>query len=316
MLCIDHHGKVTFLNPAAEQMTGWRSPEAVGRSLDEVFRHRDGTGATTDGSFPFRFPDGPERQFCKNVTLLSRTGRTREVRLSAATLKLPGDQTFGAVLVFQDISESLALQRELAHLASHDPLTGLHNRSAFEDRLRDLLAETKAKGSRHVLCFVDLDRFKTINDSAGHAAGDALLREVARTLQATLRDSDFIARIGGDEFAILLLDCNLAQAKELATGVTTSIAHLSVEHEQQSLCIGASIGLTAISRNSPSSGKLMEEADQACYAAKAADDRSVVSIFDLQRPVATSTSLAPLPKVLALWGKWNWPFRKRGRPRR
>lgn len=316
VLCIDRQGKVTFLNPAAEQMIGWRSRDALNRPLDEVFRRRDETGAIVGGPFPFGCEEGLERQFCQNMTLVSRTGRTSDIRLSAARLSLPADQSFGAVLVFQDISESLALQRKLAHLASHDPLTGLHNRSAFESKLQELLAKSQAEGSRHVLGFVDLDRFKTINDSAGHAAGDALLQEVARTLQAKLRDSDFVARIGGDEFAIILSDCNLAQAKELATGLTTSIAHLRITHEGQSLSIGASVGLTSISRNSPSSGKLMEEADQACYAAKAAKDRNVVSIFDLQRPVAASTSLAPLPDVLAFWKRWSWPFRKKRRLRR
>ena len=305
VLAVDSDGMITFLNPAAEQMTGWRSKDAIGKPVDDVFRRQDETGRILDSPVSIDLTTGRDRQICENMTLISRSGRLHEIRLSAANLDLSGNERLGAVFVFQDISQSLALQRKLAHLASHDSLTGLHNRAAFERRLEEVLEETAANESQHTLCFVDLDRFKAVNDGAGHATGDALLQQVARTIQAKLRDQDFVARIGGDEFAFLLFDCDQAQAGKMAIDIVNSIAALHVEHDGRSFGIGASIGLTAISGNSPSMGKLMEEADAACYAAKAADDRSVVSFFDLPRLVEGSGSASRGYSALSFWDRWG-----------
>ena len=305
VLCVDSDGKITFLNPAAEQMTEWRLRDAIGKPVDDVFRRVDETGRVLDSPLSINLTTGRDRQICENMTLISRSGRVHEVRLSAANLELSRTERLGAVFVFQDISQSLALQRKLAHLASHDSLTGLHNRAAFERRLEEVLDGVGSSESQHALCFVDLDRFKAVNDGAGHAAGDALLQEVARTIQAKLRDQDFVARIGGDEFAFLLFDCDQAQAGKIATDIANSIVALHVEHKGRSFGIGASIGLTAISGNSPSMGKLMEEADAACYAAKAADDRSVVSFFDLPRLVEGSGPASRAHGALSFWDRWS-----------
>jgi diguanylate cyclase (GGDEF)-like protein/PAS domain S-box-containing protein len=305
VLCVDSDGKITFLNPAAEQMTGWRSRDAIGKPVDDVFRRLDETGRVVDNPLSIDLATGRDRQICENMTLISRGGRVHEVRLSAANLELSRTERLGAVFVFQDISQSLALQRKLAHLASHDSLTGLYNRAAFERRLEEVLDEVGSGESQHALCFIDLDRFKAVNDTAGHAAGDALLQEVARTIQAKLREQDFVARIGGDEFALLLLDCDQVQASRMATDIANSIVALQVEHDGRSLGIGASIGLTAISGNSPSMGKLMEEADAACYAAKAAVDRGVVSFFDLPRLVEGSGSASRAHGAFSFWDRWS-----------
>ncbi|MEX0954431.1 MAG: PAS domain S-box protein [Rhizobiaceae bacterium] len=305
VLCVDSDGKITFLNPAAEQMTGWRSKDAIGKPVDDVFRRLDENGRVLESPLSIDLTTGRDRQICDNMTLISRAGRVHEIRLSAANLELSRTERLGAVFVFQDISQSLALQRKLAHLASHDSLTGLHNRAAFERRLEKVLDEIASTGSQHALCFVDLDRFKAVNDGAGHAAGDALLQEVARTIQAKLRDQDFAARIGGDEFAFLLFDCDQTQADKVANDIANSIAALHVEHNGRSFGIGTSIGLTAISGNSPSMSKLMEEADTACYAAKATDDRSVVSFFDLPRLVEGAGSVSRAHAAFSFWDRWH-----------
>jgi diguanylate cyclase (GGDEF)-like protein len=183
-------------------------------------------------------------------------------------VRTPHGAIIGAVLVFQDITQSRTLQRELAHSATHDSLTGLPNRLAFERALHKCVEQARREHCGHVLCFVDLDRFKAVNDNAGHAAGDLLLRKVAETIRLGCRTHDFAGRIGGDEFALILTDCPLAGAERVAEKVVGAISGLSFIWEDQNYQIGASVGLTPITADSPRADALMAEADHACYAAK------------------------------------------------
>jgi diguanylate cyclase (GGDEF)-like protein len=182
------------------------------------------------------------------------------------------------VLVFQDVTAGRALQRQLAHSATHDPLTGLPNRLAFERALISVSDQARHELRSHALCFIDLDRFKPVNDNAGHAAGDALLCQVAEIIKSTCRRQDFSARIGGDEFAVLLADCPAPAASRVAQKLADAIAALEFCWDDKTYRIGASIGITSISSRPATSAELMSEADSACYAAKAAG-RGRVAVY-------------------------------------
>jgi diguanylate cyclase (GGDEF)-like protein/PAS domain S-box-containing protein len=265
------------MNPIAEEMTGWSSEEAVGKSLAEVFHTVDHTtGEPSIDPVAESLTSGRLYYLDEEVVLLGRSGERRDIRSSAAPVRTQEGRTMGAVLVFQDITQSRALQQQLAHSASHDALTGLPNRVAFDRALSIAVASAREDNQTHALCYIDLDRFKPVNDGAGHAAGDALLRQVSDTIRRSCRSHDFAARIGGDEFAILLIDCTLANAKAVAAKIVDSIAQISFPWNGATYHIGASIGIAPVTRRSVSPLSVTGEADAACYAAKRAGRGQVV----------------------------------------
>jgi diguanylate cyclase (GGDEF)-like protein/PAS domain S-box-containing protein len=266
------------MNPTAEQMTGWPLEDAVGHAVDEVFSIiHERAGEIAANPVAECLAQELVCHSAEDVVLLSRFGERRNVRASAAPVRTPQGANIGAVLVFQDITQSRALQRELAHSATHDSLTGLPNRPAFEKALHNALEQSRRERREHALCFIDLDRFKSVNDNAGHAAGDALLQKVGEVIRQGCRAQDFAARIGGDEFAILLADCRTAGAKLVAEKLVATISAIQFTWEGKSYAIGASVGIAAIIPTSPRPETLMAEADHACYAAKSAGgNRAVV----------------------------------------
>jgi diguanylate cyclase len=280
VISTDAEARVTFLNPTAEAMTRWTLEEAIGKPADEVFTiiaERSGDVAANPvaeclAHQRIHHPD-------EDVVLISRSGERRDVRVSAAPVRTPEGAIIGGVLVFQDMTESRALHRELAHSATHDSLTGLPNRLAFEQALTKTVEQARIERREHALCFIDLDHFKAVNDTAGHAAGDRVLQEVGNVIRRGCRTQDFAARIGGDEFAILFADCTLAGAKMAAQKIVEAIGATRFDWERRKYEIGASAGLAAITHASPRAALLMAEADFACYAAKSAG-RNRVSISD------------------------------------
>ncbi|WP_334610992.1 diguanylate cyclase domain-containing protein, partial [Escherichia coli] len=155
----------------------------------------------------------------QDVVLHCRSGGSYDVHYSNTPLSTLDGSNIGSVLVIQDVTESRKMLRQLSYSASHDALTHLANRASFEKQLRILLQTVNSTHQRHALVFIDLDRFKAVNDSAGHAAGDALLRELASLMLSMLRSSDVLARLGGDEFGLLLPDCNVESARFIATRI-------------------------------------------------------------------------------------------------
>jgi diguanylate cyclase (GGDEF)-like protein/PAS domain S-box-containing protein len=280
VITADADGRVVFLNPIAEQLTGWTSAEAVGRRTEEVFHIVDEASGEpaldpVAESLRLQLP----HYFNEDAVLISRSGERRAVRDSAAPIRTPQGEVLGAVLVFQDITHSRALQKELAHSAMHDGLTGLPNRVAFERALSVAVDQAHHELREHALCFIDLDRFKPVNDTAGHAAGDALLQQISHAIRRACRQQDFVARIGGDEFAVLLADCSVAGARKAARQIVESIAGVRFGWNGRVYQIGASVGITAVTARAPHLTELMNQADTACYAAKAAGRNGVV-VYD------------------------------------
>lgn len=271
VISTDRMGNITFMNPVAEHLTGWQAADVIGKRVEEIFRLvGEATGAAGAAAV------GECLQQLKNVFLeedmlmLSRTGQRRNLRGSAAPVRMPDGSVLGAVLVFQDVTEARQLQRELAYAARHDSLTGLVNRAAFEKALSEICAEAHRGQREHALCFIDLDRFKAVNDAAGHAAGDELLRQVTNTIRRAIRGRDLAGRLGGDEFAVLLVDCSLADAAKIVEQILAAITATRFVWEGQVHTVGASAGITAITASSTGVAELMRQADAACYMAKAA----------------------------------------------
>ncbi|MEH3022975.1 MAG: EAL domain-containing protein [Pseudomonas oryzihabitans] len=269
VLTTDIDGRVLFLNPVAEQLTGWSLADAEGRPHEEVFSIRD---SLSDAILPSPVTRCLSEQTVisleEGAVLLSRHGERHEVQDSAAPVRTVDGRIIGAVLVFQNVTHARNLQRELSYNASHDALTGLYNRLKFEQELELAWQQAQAGASQHALCFIDLDRFKVVNDSAGHAAGDLLLRELGTLLRDSLRGSDAVARIGGDEFALLLRDCDLVQAEAVAEKLIASIGAVRFNWRDRIYDVGASAGIVAITAETLSPAELMSQADVACYTAK------------------------------------------------
>ncbi|WP_054313094.1 PAS domain-containing protein [Mesorhizobium sp. 1M-11] len=279
VISTDAQARITFMNPIAEEMTGWPASEAAGMALRDVFRIVD--EQTGDA-----IPDPVEtclnrlQPFYLNegAILIGRDGERRSVRDSAAPVRTASGEVIGAVLVFQDVTKARSLQQALEHSANHDSLTGLPNRAAFERELRVAGEQARSRGQEHVMCFIDLDRFKLVNDTAGHAAGDALLRDVANVMRRACREEDIVARLGGDEFGLLLYDCSAPDGEKITQQLLRQLAALKFVWDDRTYQIGASIGLTIIGPEALGIDELMSQADIACYTAKTAG-RNQVSVY-------------------------------------
>ena len=218
VISTDAQSRVLFMNPVAEGLTGWDKNEALGRALPEVFATRlEATGASAKDVIAECLALGGPREIDDGAILAARHGTERGVSGTASPVKDANGRTIGAVLVFKDVTDLQEVRRQLTHSANHDALTGLPNRSAFERALSECARAENPGRQSSALCFIDLDRFKPVNDTAGHAAGDELLKIVARTIAASCRAQDFAARLGGDEFVVLLVACPIKNAERRRT---------------------------------------------------------------------------------------------------
>ncbi len=220
VITTDASGQIKYLNPIAEKITGWSLLDAQKLPLAEVFRVIDETTRQlVENPVEKALRSGSIVKLTKDSVLISRNGTEIPIDDSAAPIRTKDGQIVGAVMVFQDVSQTRSMARQLSWQATHDALTGLFNRSEFEHRLELALSSAKRENQQHALCYLDLDRFKIINDTCGHIAGDELLRQVTTMFQSLVRSSDTLARLGGDEFGILLEGCPLEPALRIANTV-------------------------------------------------------------------------------------------------
>lgn len=280
VIATDADGRVALINPAARRMTGFSEVDACGRSIEEVFQAvHDDSGLPAISCVRQVLETGIPVERVGTQVIDVRGRDVHYIREAAAPIAAAGaDGRAGAVLVFQDVSAERAMQRSLAHAATHDDLTGLANRRHFETRIQSMIAAARQDGSRHGLLFVDLDRFKIVNDTAGHLAGDALLQEVARTMRAIVPITDCLARLGGDEFAVLIENCDRQFAAFVGDKLIGAIEAIRFAWEGKVYEVGASAGVSQVDVTTASAEAVLAEADVACYAAKAAG-RGRVSVF-------------------------------------
>ena len=258
-------GCIDAMNAVAERYTGWTAAEARGQPLDTVYRLvEDQTG------LPLLHQENAARGSRALVMqLLHRDGTLCAVRdsmarlpsvMAAATTATTAAQAAAAdgwVVVFHDVTEIEQMARQLSWQASHDSLTGLINRREFELRLRDLLESARNDGARHALLYLDLDHFKVVNDSCGHAAGDEMLRQLTAVMQLNMRGSDALARLGGDEFGVLLTACPLEQAVRIANAMREAVREFRFGWEARSFGVSVSGAAAGTLGRIPASGVVL-----------------------------------------------------------
>jgi diguanylate cyclase (GGDEF)-like protein/PAS domain S-box-containing protein len=265
----DRRGLIEYLNPVAERLTGWTGHEAAGRPLGEVLRIlHDTTHQPVSDPVATTLSVGVVVTGAGDTVLITKQGREHAIELTAAPIRDEQGVVAGVVVAFRDVTEMRALARELAHQATHDSMTGLLNRREFERRVQQALDSARASGGAYALCYLDLDMFKTVNDTGGHLAGDELLKQISLQLRRRARKEDVLARVGGDEFALLLRDCPLETAGEIAEGICQALRDSRFLWEDRSYQVGASIGVVGIAADSGDLNDIFRAADVAARVAK------------------------------------------------
>jgi diguanylate cyclase (GGDEF)-like protein/PAS domain S-box-containing protein len=269
VLCTNTTGEITYLNLVAETMTGWSREEATGRPLAEIFQ-------IIDGSTRKRAQDPLEMAVSENRTvgltvnciLIRRDGRESAIEDSAAPIHDRGGNVIGAVIVFHDVTAARAMSIQMTYSAQHDLVTNLPNRLMLKDRISQSIALAHRQGKSIAVLFLDLDRFKYINDSLGHATGDKLLQSVSKRLLAAVRGADTVSRQGGDEFVILLSE--IAYPEAAAESARKILLSLNAPHsiDGKDLHINGSIGIGVYPEDGEETETLIKNADTAMYHAK------------------------------------------------
>jgi diguanylate cyclase (GGDEF)-like protein/PAS domain S-box-containing protein len=269
VISTDAAGFVTYLNAVAERLTGWTRKEAVGRLLADVFRIIN-AGSRETAMDPLRLAIRENRTvgLAPNCILVRRDGIEASIEDSAAPIHDREGNMAGAVIVFRDVTATLALSRKMSHLAQHDSLTDLPNRILLNDRLAQAMAMVPRRGKKLAVLYLDIDRFKDVNDTSGHMVGDRLLQSISKRLLDCVRSSDTVSRLGGDEFVILLNEVSDTKDAEITAGKI--LAALGEPHwiDNHELLVSASIGIVMYPEDGKTAEALIKNADIAMYQAK------------------------------------------------
>ncbi|RTE66954.1 EAL domain-containing protein [Amphritea opalescens] len=257
-------GEIEYSSPRFTEETGFTLDDVVGQNINML--HFEQPGETSYRDLWPRLVDQPDWG-----GILGNRKKSNELFWAQVNIAPIYDfmgQLTNYVVTLLDVTENRLISEQMSYHASHDQLTGLINRREFEMRLQSMFQHQRAPGCQHAFCFLDLDQFKVVNDTCGHVAGDELLRQIASILQSQVRSNDTLARLGGDEFGILLLNCSLEKAHEVAESLRDAIAEFKFCWEQQSFNIGVSVGVVAITEHSANLTEVLKQADSACYTAK------------------------------------------------
>lgn len=270
VLTTDVDGNLTYLNLVAETMTGWTQDEALGQPLAEVFNILDGISRETARN-PAQLAMSEDRVvgLAAGCVLLRRDGVESSIEDSAAPIHNREGRVTGAVIVFHDVSESRAMAARMEHLAHHDFLTGLPNRALLNERLSQAIGMARRRGKQVALLFLDLDYFKYINDSLGHAIGDLVLQVVAERLAACVRTTDTVCRRGGDEFVILLSEIEQIEDAARVADKLLQVFSLPQRIGGHALHVTLSIGISVYPDDGACAETVLRNADTAMYCAKA-----------------------------------------------
>jgi len=255
-----------YVNDMFLRMLGYRREEVIGHASD--FLVGPDTDAAVLQDWRARLLDGEP---VDGVLALYRSDGSRFwAEVNGRPIRQADGQRINTIIVYRDVTEEYEHERQLSYEASHDPLTGAHNRRSLERALDEALSETRALGLTHGLLYFDLDGFKPINDRFGHEAGDRILVALANAAGAKLRRVDLLARIGGDEFVALLRGCPPSQAENIAKEILAAIGDVTLLWNGQALSVGASIGVISLDPTVHSVAQALRRADEACYEAKRA----------------------------------------------
>ncbi|NJM66021.1 MAG: EAL domain-containing protein [Acaryochloris sp. RU_4_1] len=280
VITTDAMGRIQYLNPVAEALTGWSEEEAQGLSITTVFQiFHEETDQVVTNPVEKALQTGQIEGLADHTVLIARDGRRIGINDSAAPIRDRNRQVVGAVMVFQDVTQARNLSRQVSWQAMHDSLTGLVNRQEFEQRVTQALDVAILENQSHGLCYLDLDQFKHVNDTLGHPTGDKLLKMVADRLQLIVRGMDTVARMGGDEFALVLADTAHPSDVDAVAKRIIDVVSEPYEINGRQVIIGTSVGI-AIGRTSRGllPDQLIRNADVALYTAKR-EGRGTFSLF-------------------------------------
>lgn len=258
------NGQIQSVNQFGAKQIGLTVKQLLGTSIYNFTHPED----LADSKLFFKacetHPDQVQKQ---EVRLICQNGNIIWVRETARIVNTAhSSQHF--LLVCEDITETRRLADRIAYQASHDELTGLTNRRQFDEYIQSLVEKSQGDNSVHVMCYLDLDQFKVVNDTCGHLAGDELLRQLGELLRLQVRKTDVLARLGGDEFGILMSHCNVEQALLTSEKLRSAICDFQFAWDNRSFSVSVSIGIAPINRTSGNAVDILKEADAACYAAK------------------------------------------------
>jgi len=270
VITTDADGIVDYINPVAQDLTGWDMRSARNASVTDIMMIvNEHTRASVENPVIRCLKEGRVITLAENSVLITKNGDEVPIQDSAAPIRDRIGNIIGSVMIFHDVSKESRLFRQLSYQASHDTLTGLINRREFENCLIGSLEKTRDNNEEtHALLYVDLDQFKVVNDTFGHTAGDALLRQLSELIQANIRSTDVLARLGGDEFGILLERCSDERAIAVAEDIRGSIEGYRFEWKDSFTTVRCSIGIVMISSENADVASVMSSADVACYSAK------------------------------------------------
>jgi len=280
-------GKIESLNHVAEDLMGCPSHQVQGQPLAAIFANMVNTVDNGALSLTGLSPAEHQRLALESslttstCMLVTPQGQERTINYSVAPIQDDQGRYHGAVWVLRDITQQRQLTSKIRWQASHDSLTGLINRMEFERLLEQANTMQSKAGSDHTLCYLDLDRFKIVNDTCGHLAGDELLRQVSDMFQQQVRSVDVVARLGGDEFGILLYGCSLAEGRKVAEALRQAVYQFRFHWQQYNFAIGVSIGLTSVDGYS-SVDDLLRQSDSACYWAKHSGRNQICVYQDIE----------------------------------
>ncbi|MES9971494.1 MAG: EAL domain-containing protein [Candidatus Thiodiazotropha sp.] len=267
---VNSEGAISFVNPACRRILGYEADERlIGESALELFHYADADGEPVDGTRCFLQQSyaGGAPVSARETLFWHKSGQSIPVECTVYPLTIE-DVREGSVVAFRDISERKLLEEELRWQASHDALTKLYNRRYFEERLTREAERLKRSNETSALLYIDLDRFKYINDTAGHAAGDRLLVEISQQLKQRLRHTDLLARLGGDEFAIILCNVDKKSVNKVADEYREMLDNYMFIYNGKQYKVNVTIGIALIDRDSESASEILANADIACHIAK------------------------------------------------
>ena len=269
VISVHANGRVAEINRAAAELIGLAPEEAIGRPVQKILHILSEAHPRQQLDPLGRVLEQPGTVNSDGDTLLRRLDQEQiAIEYTATPIHGRNGMLRGAILVFRDVTRMRALSNQLAYHARHDALTGLINRREFENRIREALEEARIQEKTFWLAFIDLDQFKIVNDTAGHLAGDELLKRVAEQLRLLIRDTDLVARMGGDEFAVLLRRCDEDGARVMLDRIRHAVENLGFTWDDKQFSISVSIGLVPLNGDSGNLYELFSLADSACYLAK------------------------------------------------
>ncbi len=262
------NGEIEYMNHVAESLTAWPLNKAKNKPVQDVFRIEDlDTGEPIHDVVKSCLDDSITIN--KSIlSLVSKNGNKKDIESSISPILNTSGYAEGVVIVFHDETQRRHLEKTIIHQAAHDPLTDLLNRDAFNMEVSDHIYDASNSNRSHILFYMDLDRFKLINDTAGHSAGDQCLIEVTALIKKCIRGDDVLSRLSGDEFGLILKNCSQEVAIKIANKIIDTISNMKFRWEKCDYKLGISIGINPLNKSSQDTANAIRKADLACYTAK------------------------------------------------